>query len=389
MGGGGRGVRRRAARPTPRTPTSMPAGAGARRPRRLRRGRRGVPPGAGAETERRRLPLRARGRARTARPSCRGGGRLAAAIGLRPDAIKARANLALCLGRQGKHVEAEAAYREALAIRPDHPTLRRGLGVALYWQGPIRRGRDGVPRGRRPQAGLRAGPQRPRRDAGRAEPLQRVRGGLPRGHPRHAGLGGRPHGARRRPHGAATLRRGGGGLPRGDPAQLRRGARASRPVGRPRRARVVPELEAAARSSSSGNPTTPTPMRASDARCSRRGATTKPWRPTGSRSASIPRSRAFATGSRWRYGSCSSSGTRPGRRAGRRGAAAPGRGTRGFSSIARLARRKILTSRRASFWALAVATVPASRPATAKTRLSSFTKPVTAGEMRLWCPRPG
>src|SRR5207249_111268 len=32
-------------------------------------------------------------------------------------------------------LEAESAYREALALRPHHATLRRGLGVALYWQG--------------------------------------------------------------------------------------------------------------------------------------------------------------------------------------------------------------------------------------------------------------
>src|SRR5207245_3143708 len=29
----------------------------------------------------------------------------------------------------------EAAYREALRLRPEHPALRRGLGVSLYWQG--------------------------------------------------------------------------------------------------------------------------------------------------------------------------------------------------------------------------------------------------------------
>src|SRR5689334_24378112 len=35
--------------------------------------------------------------------------------------FRARGNVALGLGRQGRHPEAEAAYREALAIRPDHP----------------------------------------------------------------------------------------------------------------------------------------------------------------------------------------------------------------------------------------------------------------------------
>src|SRR5207249_1482205 len=34
----------------------------------------------------------------------------------------------------GRHAEAEAAYREALAVA-DHPALHRGLGVSLYWQG--------------------------------------------------------------------------------------------------------------------------------------------------------------------------------------------------------------------------------------------------------------
>jgi len=56
------------------------------------------------------------------------------AIRADPTSIRARANFALGLGRQGRHAEAEAAYREALGIA-DHPALHRGLGVSVYWQG--------------------------------------------------------------------------------------------------------------------------------------------------------------------------------------------------------------------------------------------------------------
>ena len=105
-------------------------------PGRLRPGRRG--PAAGRRPAAPRIPScttswasRSAATASTRRPSCR----CARPSACSPRSVKARANLALGLGRQGRHAEAEAAYREALTLRPEHPALRRGLGVSLYWQG--------------------------------------------------------------------------------------------------------------------------------------------------------------------------------------------------------------------------------------------------------------
>ena len=43
--------------------------------------------------------------------------------------------MALGLGRQGRHAEAEAAHREALALAPEHPAPYRASASLWYWQG--------------------------------------------------------------------------------------------------------------------------------------------------------------------------------------------------------------------------------------------------------------
>jgi tetratricopeptide (TPR) repeat protein len=51
----------------------------------------------------------------------------------------AQYNRGIALERQGKLAEAEAAYREALRLKPDYPTARSNLGHALRRQGEFRK----------------------------------------------------------------------------------------------------------------------------------------------------------------------------------------------------------------------------------------------------------
>ena len=46
-------------------------------------------------------------------------------------------NLGFALLKRGKHAEAEAACRRAIALQPDHAEAHRNLGLALLWQGKL------------------------------------------------------------------------------------------------------------------------------------------------------------------------------------------------------------------------------------------------------------
>lgn len=54
-----------------------------------------------------------------------------AALALEPDFLKARQNLGVALGRQGRDEEAAEAYRAALAISPDHANAHYNLALVL------------------------------------------------------------------------------------------------------------------------------------------------------------------------------------------------------------------------------------------------------------------
>ena len=85
-------------------------------------------------------------------------------------------------GRQGRHAESEAAYRQALELKPDGAPLHRGLGMALYSQGKRAEAEAAFREAVRAQAELRAGVGRPGRAADRDRAPRRGGGGLPRGH---------------------------------------------------------------------------------------------------------------------------------------------------------------------------------------------------------------
>jgi Flp pilus assembly protein TadD/serine/threonine protein kinase len=57
-----------------------------------------------------------------------------AAVALRPNSPGAHCSLGNALRSQGKHVEAEAEYREALRLRPDYFAAHNNLGIALSVQ---------------------------------------------------------------------------------------------------------------------------------------------------------------------------------------------------------------------------------------------------------------
>jgi tetratricopeptide (TPR) repeat protein len=56
------------------------------------------------------------------------------AIALQPDYAKAHYSLGNALWSQGKYAEAEAAFRKAIALKPDYPEAHAGLGLALREQ---------------------------------------------------------------------------------------------------------------------------------------------------------------------------------------------------------------------------------------------------------------
>ena len=57
------------------------------------------------------------------------------AIALKPDYAKAHCNLGIALYYQGKPAEAEAAFRKAIALKPDYANAYYNLGIALSHQG--------------------------------------------------------------------------------------------------------------------------------------------------------------------------------------------------------------------------------------------------------------
>jgi tetratricopeptide (TPR) repeat protein len=57
------------------------------------------------------------------------------AIRLKPDFPLAHVNLGVALGSQGRHKEAEAACREAIRLKPDFPEAHSNLGIVLNDQG--------------------------------------------------------------------------------------------------------------------------------------------------------------------------------------------------------------------------------------------------------------
>jgi serine/threonine-protein kinase len=57
------------------------------------------------------------------------------AIRLKPDYAEAHYNLGVILNGQGRHKEAEAAYRQAIRLKPDDHDAHANLGIALNGQG--------------------------------------------------------------------------------------------------------------------------------------------------------------------------------------------------------------------------------------------------------------